>query len=348
MSELVRERLWTDVVSAAVNRLSPEGVVIAMQARLHQQDVIGRLLDTGLKFLRLHLPAINEDGRGAWFEDGYTGEKTYFPPYKFMTRRYPRAKLDEIFSTVTPYYWMAQYQQAPSLGDLAFFRTDNLPRYDYPRVVRCWMAVDAANTATKGGSHSAAVAIGLSHEGKLLVLDVARGRWRQDAIEQEVLAQYSAMTRLTGIQPEAVIVERAAAGYGLIDRLTGILPIVPLIPKGSKEDRAAAVCSLVNRGVVQFPKDAPWLAALIEELGSFPLGKSKDQVDSLVHALSYVSRPSEFQPMSMYAGTVDAFDVANDPTMVLPAIDEELDRADEGPAFGTVMSDATRSQDVQF
>src|SRR6185369_9200795 len=77
MSELVRERLWTDVVSAALNRLSPDGICIAMQARLHQQDVIGRLLDTGLKFLRLHLPATNEDGRGAYFEDGYSGEKTF-------------------------------------------------------------------------------------------------------------------------------------------------------------------------------------------------------------------------------------------------------------------------------
>ena len=343
MSELVRERLWTDVVSAAVNRLSPEGIVIAMQARLHQQDVIGRLLDTGLKFLRLHLPATNDDGRGGWFEDGYTGETTHFPPYRFVTRRYPRAKLDEIFGTVTPYYWMAQYQQAPSLGDLAFFRTDNLPRYDYPRVVRCWIAIDAAQTATKGGSYSAGVAIGLSNDGKLLVLDVARGRWRQDELEQEVVAQFSAITRLTGIVPEAVIIERAAAGYGLIDRLSGTLPIVPLIPKGSKEDRAGSVCSLVNRGVVQFPKDAPWLSALIEELGSFPLGRTKDQVDAMVHALSYVSRPSEFAPSPVYYGA-NAIDVANDPTMIIPALDSVLDDVDSGIAFGTVdyMGDATR------
>src|SRR5438105_8714783 len=62
LSEVVRERLWVDVCSAAINRLAPEGIVIALQARLHQQDVIGRLLETGLNFLRLHLPATNDSG----------------------------------------------------------------------------------------------------------------------------------------------------------------------------------------------------------------------------------------------------------------------------------------------
>jgi predicted phage terminase large subunit-like protein len=97
--------------------------------------------------------------------------------------------------------------------------------------------------------------------------------------------------------PEAVIVERAAAGFGIIDRLSAELSIVPLVPRGSKEQRAAAVCSLVNGGQVEFPQQAPWLGALLEELASFPLGRTKDQVDALVHALSYLARPSEFAPV---------------------------------------------------
>jgi predicted phage terminase large subunit-like protein len=297
MSENIRERLWTDVVSAAVNRLSPQGIVIALQARLHQLDVIGKLLDTGMKFMRLHLPAVNDSGEAAWFEDGYTGERTVFPPYRFLSHRYPRAKLEEIQSTVTPYYWMAQYQQAPSLGDLAFFRTENLPRYEYPGVARCWTAWDCAQTATKGGSYSAGVSLGLTSDARLQILDVRRGRWPQDRLEEEIFDHARSLVRLTGIFPEAVIVERAAAGYGIIDRLSGILPIIPLIPKGSKEDRAASVCSLVNRGMVELPTQAPWLSAFLEELTSFPLGRTKDQVDAFVHALSYCSRPSEFAPV---------------------------------------------------
>ena len=59
------------VVSAAMSRLTPTGIVIAMQARLHPGDTIGWLLNTDMKFLRLHLPATNDDGRGAWLEDQY-------------------------------------------------------------------------------------------------------------------------------------------------------------------------------------------------------------------------------------------------------------------------------------
>lgn len=296
MSENVRERLWTDVVSAAVNRLSPSGVVVALQARLHQQDVIGRLLDTGMKFMRLHLPAANDTGEAAYFEDGYSGERQTFPPYRFLTRRYPRAKLDEIRATVSEYYWMAQYAEEPSLGDLAFFKTDNLPRYDFPDVVRCWTAWDCAQTATRGGSFSAGVALGLRQDNRLQVLDVRRGRWPQDRMEEEIVDHTRSVARLTGILPEAVIVERAAAGFGIIDRLSGVLPIVPLIPRGSKEHRAASVCSLVNRGMVLVPTQASWLGAFLEEVAAFPLGRTKDQVDALVHALSYCARPSEFRP----------------------------------------------------
>jgi predicted phage terminase large subunit-like protein len=339
MSDLVRERLWTDVISAGINRLTPDGIVIAMQARLHSQDIIGKLLDTGLKFLRLHLPATNDSGDRAYFEDGYSGEKRLFPPYKAMTSRYPRAKLDEIFSTVTSYYWMAQYAQTPSLGDMAYFKIDNLPRYDHPSVRSVWIAIDAANTATKSGSYSVAVALGFDGKSQLQVIDCIRGRWRQDELQAEVLAFYASVTRRVGLRPEAVIVERAAAGYGLIDMLGSQLPIVPLVPKGSKEERAAAVAYIVNRGQVAFPKEASWLAACLEELGSFPLGKTNDFVDALVHALSYVGRPSEFAPIERDAGVreLDTIQEYKQLGNGLRDLDEEMNNMLEGrPAFDAV------------
>lgn len=60
-----------------------------------------------MQFMRLHLPATNDMGEAAYFEDGYTGERQTFPSYHFLTKRYPRAKLDEIQSAATPYYWLA-------------------------------------------------------------------------------------------------------------------------------------------------------------------------------------------------------------------------------------------------
>jgi predicted phage terminase large subunit-like protein len=219
---------------------------------------------------------------------------------------------------------------------MAFFKTDNLPHYERTQVSRCWLSVDAAQTATKGGSYSAIVAMGYAPElNKLLVLDVLRGRWRQDQLEQELISAFHAVTRQTGLRPEQVIVERAAAGFGLIDRLSDQLPILPLIPKGSKEDRAASVCAHVNRGQVAFPREARWLPAFIEELSSFPLGKTKDQVDAFVHALSYVSRPSEFQPVTVELGTAVYDAVQEHGSPIAPDLDELDDNLTEGEYMST-------------
>jgi predicted phage terminase large subunit-like protein len=308
-SDTVRETVWENVASAAINRLTPDGIVVALQARLHQQDTIGKLLELDhLKFLHLHLPATNDSGTEAWFRDGYSGEEIAFPAYAALwPQRYSRAKLDEIRSTVSSYYWNAQYMQVPSMGDLAYFDMERCPTYTDSMVERVWLAVDAANTETKSGSYSAFVCVGISDR-SLKVLGVRRGRWRQDKIATELTDFYHTIRRTVGIFPEAVIVERAAAGYGLIDHLSGQLPIIPLIPKGSKEERAAAVCYLVNRGQVALPQSAPWLQPFREEMGNFPLSSFKDQVDAFVHGLSYALRPSEFQPIQQiveYDAAVD-------------------------------------------
>lgn len=295
-SDTVREGVWENVVSAAINRLSPEGIVIALQARLHQQDTIGKLLELGhLKFLHLHLPATNDSGVGARFRDGYSGEEVALLPYDALWRtRYSREKLDEIKATVSSYYWNAQYMQVPSLGDLAYFDVSRFGVYQFPDVERLWIAVDAANTETKSGSYTAFCCLGM-YANRVKVLGVRRGRWRQDVIAEQLVDFYQSMFRLVGILPEAVIIERAAAGYGLIDHFSGQLPVVPVYPTGSKEDRAGSVCYLVNRGAVQLPETAPWLNAFRDEVANFPLGSYNDQVDAFVHALAYVSRPSEFR-----------------------------------------------------
>jgi predicted phage terminase large subunit-like protein len=185
--------------------------------------------------------------------------------------------------------------------------------YQFPDVERLWIAVDAANTETKSGSYTAFCCLGMQ-AGRVKVLSVRRGRWRQDIIAAQLVDFYQSVARLVGILPEAVIIERAAAGYGLIDHFSGELPVVPVYPTGSKEDRAGSVCYLVNRGAVQLPESAPWLGAFRDEVANFPLGSYNDQVDAFVHALAYVSRPSEFrmQPVEQL--------VYEDPTDLLAAM----------------------------
>lgn len=69
-----------------------------------------------------------------------------------------------------------------------------------------------------------------------------------------------------------------------------------VFPAGSKEERAGAVCYLVNQGAVQLPEDAPWLKNFIAEVSGFPLSAMNDIPDALTHALKFILSQNEFRP----------------------------------------------------
>jgi predicted phage terminase large subunit-like protein len=310
-SEVKRNSIIDGVVSAAMNRLTPDGIVIATQARLHPSDTIGWLLSSEDRhFLRLHLPAVNESGRDAWFEDQYAGTKIVYDAYSALwPERYGAEQLRAIYNRITSYYWMAQFQQVPSLGDLSYFDVSMMPTYKMIGSIRkIWIGVDAAQTETESGAYTAFVCLGLCSDGgdHIKVLGVRRGRWRPDVMNQQLIDFYQATIRRYGAYPEAVCVERAAGGYGMLNLP---MPVVPMSPKGSKEERAGAVCWLVNKGVVQLPESAPWLADFKSELENFPLTTYKDQTDAFVHALAWELRKAvDFEPamMERYAALMPA------------------------------------------
>jgi predicted phage terminase large subunit-like protein len=293
-SATTRESIIDGVVSAAMSRLTPDGVVLAMQARLHPGDTIGWLLSTDMKFLRLHIPATNDDGQGAFFEDQYSGEKIMFPAYNsWWPERWPRPVLESIFERLTPYYRQAQFMQVPRLGDLNFFDVSMMPRYtQIGTILNVWIAVDAAQTKTENGAYTCFVALAncLDAAGQkhMKVLSVKRFRGRPDEMKQELIDFYQALSRRYGVYPEAVCIERAAGGYALLD-IQG-MPTIPIDAKGDKEERAGAVCWIVNKGVVHLPQEAAWLEAFVDELENFPLVNYKDQVDAFVHALAWELR----------------------------------------------------------
>jgi predicted phage terminase large subunit-like protein len=94
--------------------------------------------------------------------------------------------------------------------------------------------------------------------------------------------------------------------------------VTPIRMTGSKEQRAMLVATRVNIGQVGLLK-APWNAALLDELQSFPNGRHDDQVDALSLAFDQLSArppmridpavirdwaliPASFQPSLGYYG----------------------------------------------
>jgi predicted phage terminase large subunit-like protein len=272
-----------------------------MQARLHKSDLIGMLLEAAKdkrsrQFVRIVLAAVNDDGQSSFIEHTATNKRDYLPAYASLwPEQYSRAKLDEIRFMGGDFYWNCQYQQRPSLGELAIFNVENLPRYSKPHPVRTWWAWDTANTKEGNSAYSAGALLSWSELGRYELLRVVRGRYSFADIGRNIFFHALDAAKYFG-NPEAVLIERAASGFGLIDELhrTTNLPIVPVIPRGSKFDRAASFSNIVNHGGLAIPEEAPWLDAWLNEMADFPLSDFMDQVDATVHALSYLERTDIF------------------------------------------------------
>lgn len=139
-SEVIREKVWKWFTSTLFTRLEPGGVVIIMHTRWHMDDLVGRVLaDPELRALtkHIHLPAI------AAQNDPYREE--YAP---LWPKKYDRAALNIIKTTVGPYDWASLYQGNPVLTENQEFKPEWRKYAEeaelYGRSIRRFLTVDTA------------------------------------------------------------------------------------------------------------------------------------------------------------------------------------------------------------
>jgi predicted phage terminase large subunit-like protein len=279
-SEAHREHAWDWWRSTARTRLEPGGRVIAIGTRWHEDDIIGRILREaqaeGEPWRILNLPALAEDldplGR--------------MPGEALWPARYDAAALDRIRREVGAYYWAAMYQgrPAPLEGGLfkrAWFRYQDPPADGLLR----FAAVDLAASTKQTADYTVVLVLGLRSDGTMFVLDVIRRRLEGP----EIISTLKATCRKHGLV--FVGVEKAGFQLALIQiaRAEGI-PVRELEADKDKVARALAATPFVEAGRVIFPKAAPWLGELEQELLGFPNATHDDQVDALAYAVRLASQ----------------------------------------------------------
>ena len=92
---------------------------------------------------------------------------------------------------------------------------------------------------------------------------------------------------------QTVLIEKAGPGLQLVQDLRNdITPGFPkpvgIKPQGDKRVRMETQTPRMEAGHVLLPKQAPWLAAFLQELLAFPRGQHDDQVDSVSQFLKWV------------------------------------------------------------
>jgi predicted phage terminase large subunit-like protein len=266
------------------------GAIVLIMHRLHEDDLVGHVLARE-DWEVVRLPAIAEDDETI-VVDSLMGPRCFERRRgeALHPAREPLAMLDQIRRTIGEYNFAGQYQQAPSplgggLVKAAWFRhytAAETPQFE--RVVQSW---DTASKATELSDFSVCTSWGI-HGKNLYLLDVLRRRLEYPELKRAVREQYERL------RPSVVLIEDKASGTQLIQELIreGLYAVTRYQPQSDKIMRMHAQTAMIENGFVHIPDTAPWMAAYLHELTSFPKGRHDDQVDSTAQMLDWFKRGS--------------------------------------------------------
>jgi predicted phage terminase large subunit-like protein len=296
-SEAIRKGLQEWYASTAYTRLTPNGAVVIIQTRWHEDPVLREARgatprayspcaagahDLAGWLSREHkeenwdvfsMPAIAET------DDGFrkAGEALW-------PERFPAQLLSEIRLAVGSAVWAALYQQKPAAATGQVFKREWWQYYralpEFKRVCQSW------DTAFKRGSendYSVCTTWGIGQNGYFL-LDLWRSREEFPELKRQVIALGARW------KPSEILIEDKASGQSLLQELQRdtALAIRPIKVDVDKLARAQAATPTIEAKRVFLPESAPWLAQFVDEHAAFPNAAFDDQVDSSTQFLNHV------------------------------------------------------------
>ena len=288
-SEARRETVKTYYREALLSRLNAptEGSVIAVQQRLHEDD-LPALLTEGGTYTHLNLPAIAEaPQRVRLYNDRiWTRE----PGSVLDPDRLPLSRLEAIRSEMGSAAFTAQYQQNPVPPDGALVRIDRLNLIDKPpdrsevhRLVQSW---DTAIKDSPSADFSVCTTWGW-RDGVWYLMDLRRERLEYPDLKARVRHQ------LRFWRADKVLIEDSGNGHALWSqlRIENAHKLFLTKPRRSKVERLTGQLDMLQSPQVAIPTEVPWWNDLARELRGFPNMRYDDQVDSISQFLAWIQGP---------------------------------------------------------
>jgi predicted phage terminase large subunit-like protein len=292
-----RDKMFEWFAEVAFTRLMPGGACLYVTTRWSDDDLAARVIASSDEWTVLRLPAIAEEHDPLHREPGAA----------LWPSAYPIERLEKIREVQGARSFAALYQQnpAPASGTMVAaewleHRYDEIPKmersvpsnsiFSLPGTVRrverppvCLQAVDASWGGGTSSDYSAIVTVLYDYK-NFYVADVWRGRVAHPDLVRMIEAKHQQY------RPRKVVIEKAQAGFAVIQSLQILnrIPVYGVVPRSSKEARLDSVLPLFEAGRVIFPRNAPWLPMLLDELLKFPNGARDDCVDALVYALGSI------------------------------------------------------------
>ena len=264
--------------------------VIIIQTRWHEDDLCGRLLDIAkndpeiVPWTVLSFPAIAEPNAPSYDtrQEGEALWPEYYPIEKLLKEKLEKGSAG----------WASLFQQRPSPEQGSIFKREWWKRWEVlPALYDYLQSWDCTFKDTEDGSYVVGQLWARSRHNKAERYLVDQVRARMTFSETvKAIRDFSAK------HPEAqrILIEDKANGTAVIDTLKSELSgIVPVNPKGGKITRAHAVTAQAEAGNIFIPKSARWVNDFIEELSSFPSGKTDDMTDCLTQANAYYNMQNQ-------------------------------------------------------
>jgi predicted phage terminase large subunit-like protein len=321
-SEVIRETVWSWYQSTLYTRLTPDGRIIVVMTRWHEDDLVGRLLakekreidegtHKGEKWTVINFPAIAES-------EDFLGRKEgepLWPEFGFDENR-----LDQIKSDVGSYVFNALYQQRPSAAGgtifkreyFRYFREELIGNQPYIIVgekryrkheLWAFQTVDTANSEKTINDPFVVSTWYVTPSRDLLLYDVYRTHITGP--DQKPLMR----SQLNRYRPRFQAIEDKTFGTNLIQECKREgMTIRPVKVDKDKVTRSLVIAARYEVGMVYHREDAQWLTDYEDELLSFPRGKHDDQVDtaSMAGEIVHTLPPTDME--SKRASRSDRFD----------------------------------------
>lgn len=277
-SKTYRETLWEWYTSTFYTRQEKDGAILVTCTRWHQDDLAGRLLEyakseDGDKWTVIDFPAVKED-------DG-DPEDTRAIGDPLWPEKYNADRLAKIKTVLGSYQWAALYQQRPAPAGGGMFKRAPVEIVDAVPAGGQWVRWWDRAASSKTGDWSVGVLMTAVDE-RFYVVDVQRGQWASE--ERDAIIKQTAAIDAQRTNGECATWTEQEPGSSGLDvarafvKLLAGYPVAYEPSTGSKEVRAMPLAAQWNAGNVKLLR-APWNAAYLDELTSFPFGTNDDQVD---------------------------------------------------------------------
>ena len=287
-SQTYRDKTWEWYQSTAYTRLEPNGSIILIMTRWHEDDLAGRILrqierGSSEQWEIINLPAIAED-------HDILGRNVGDP---LWPERYDLNELERIKYTTGSYWWSAMYQQRPQPPEggllkrswIKQYQPYELPDLEELNIYQGW---DLAISTKETADYTVCTTLGISKEKQIYVLD-----WYRDRIDFPT--QVRVVKKLAEKwDPSQIAIESNAYQQALPQQLkkTSMLPIKEVKRTKDKVTRITSAFVHFENGKIILPENHPELDNFINEYVYFPQGKHDDMLDSVELAIELVTIPN--------------------------------------------------------